>query len=83
MLLDESWLVFHNAAQHERDKDRVIKLSSDWNEIGDQVERHSQVRDQGSYEELAASREPLVAHQPREQDHAVRDEPARFEGSLD
>jgi hypothetical protein len=31
------------------------KLPGDWNEIGNQVERHSQIRDQGGYEELAAS----------------------------
>lgn len=33
----------HKAAKDERHDDRIVELPSDWNEVGDQIERQSQV----------------------------------------
>ena len=44
----------------------------------DQVEGQGEVRDRGGDVELVPSREPLISHQPREQDDTPLDEERRL-----
>ena len=60
--------------QHQRDDDRVVKLASYRNEVGNKIERHRQVADQGKDEDLSGPRDARIAQQPPKQDDAVWDE---------
>ena len=42
-------------AQHQRHEDRVVELSDHRDEVGNQIERHRQVSDEGEEKELSRS----------------------------
>jgi hypothetical protein len=44
-----------DAAQHERHDDRVVELAGDGDEVGDEVEWHREVGDEGEQQELATT----------------------------
>jgi hypothetical protein len=82
MLPDEVRVASDDAAEHKCDENCVVELSRDWNEIGDQVERQGEVRDQRGDEEFVPSRKPLISQEPRKQDDTVGDEPGDCAGVL-
>jgi hypothetical protein len=61
-------------AQHERDDDRVVELSCDWDEVGNEVDWQCQVADAREQEELAATGDARVAGEPADKNDAVGDE---------
>ena len=75
MLADEVWIRTDDATENERDEHGVVELPRHGHEVGDQVEGERKVRDQGADEELVSPREPPIAQEPREQHHAVGNEP--------
>ncbi len=48
-----------------------VEVTGDRNEVGDEVERHEQVRDQGRENELLAASNAGIRKQSPEEDHAV------------
>jgi hypothetical protein len=65
----------YEAAQHERDEDRVVELARDGDEVGHQVERHGEIDEREPGRELPPGRHPRIGEQPLEQHGAVRHEP--------
>src|SRR5262249_29776168 len=61
-------------AQDKRHQDRVVELAGHWDEVGDQVDRHREVGEQGKQQEPAGPRDARVGDQPLEENDAVRDE---------
>ena len=65
----------HDAAKDEGDDDRVVELAGDRDEVGDEVDRHEEVRDERAEEQLVPARHTPVREQALEEDHAVGNEP--------
>jgi Major Facilitator Superfamily len=57
--------------QCERDDDGVVEVARDRDEVGDEVERHEQVGDQGGEDKLLPSGNARIGEQPLEEDDAV------------
>jgi hypothetical protein len=52
-------------AKDERDHDRVVELSCDWDRVGNEVKRQCQVAGEREQEELAATGDARVAGEPQ------------------
>ena len=76
MLPNEARARSDEASEHERDEHGVVELAHDRHEVRDQIERHRQIRDERTYEELVSPRQPLVLQEPREQHDAIGHEPS-------
>jgi hypothetical protein len=63
--------------QCEGDDDGVVEVARDRDEVGHQVERHEQVRDQGGKDELLAAGDAGIGEQPLEENDAVGHERGR------
>jgi hypothetical protein len=63
-----------NAAKHERNEYRIVELACNRDEVGDEVEREQQVRDERGYQQLVATPHPVVGEQPPEEHGAIRNE---------
>jgi hypothetical protein len=57
--------------QCEGDDDGVVEVARDRDEVGDEIERHEQVGDQGGKDELLASRNARIGEQSLEEHDAV------------
>lgn len=68
-------------AKNESHEDGVVELPRDGDEVGDQVEGHDEVGDEGQEQEPAPAGHAPVGDQPTKQDDAVRDE-ARKRGGV-
>jgi hypothetical protein len=62
-------------SEHERDEDRVVELTRDRDEVGDQVERHGEIDERERRRELPPRRHARIAQEPLEQHGAVRNQP--------
>jgi hypothetical protein len=67
-------------AKGKRGDEDVVELTRDRDEIRDQVDRHQEVSDERSQDDLAAPGHPRVAEEPAEEDQAVGDEPGERAG---
>lgn len=63
--------------QCEGDDDGVVEVAGDRNEVGDEVERHEQIRDQGNKDELLTAGDAGIREQSLEEDHAIGNERRR------
>lgn len=63
-----------DGSQHDQHQDRVVQLSGDRDEVGDEIERHREVADQQREQELVPARYSSIAKEPAEEDRAVRHE---------
>lgn len=63
----------HDGAEDDSHEERVVELADDRNEVGNLIERHGEVGDQGDEQELAAAGDALVGEQPAEEHHEVGD----------
>lgn len=63
--------------QCEGDDDGVVEVAGDGNEVGDEVERHEQIRDQDHKDELLTAGDPGIREQSLEEDDAVGNERRR------
>jgi len=63
-----------DSSQHDQHQDRVVQLSGDGDEVGDQIERHRQVADEQAKQQLVPARYSWIAKEPREEDRAIRHE---------
>jgi len=52
-----------DAAQHEHHDERVVELTGNGDEVGDEVKWHREVADQRAQQELAAARHPSIEQQ--------------------
>ena len=57
-----------------RDENCVVQLPGYRNEVGDEIERHGEVRDQQHQRQLRPARHSLVVDEPFAENEAVRDE---------
>jgi inner membrane transporter RhtA len=65
----------YEAAQHQRDENRVVELPEDRDEVGHEVERHREVDEREPRRELPPGRDARVRQQPLEQHRAVGHQP--------
>jgi len=76
VLFDQAWPgSADDHAKDEGDENGVVELAGHGYEVGNEVERQQQVRNEGAQEELVTKRDALVTKQPAKQNDAVRDEP--------
>jgi hypothetical protein len=57
--------------QHQRDENRIVELPGHGDEVGNQVERHRQVADEGEEKEFSRARDPLIAQETANEHHAI------------
>jgi hypothetical protein len=62
-------------AQHERDEDRVVGVTEDRDEVGDQVDRHRQVGEQQPRTQAHPTGQRWVAREPRDEAEQIRKQP--------
>lgn len=75
VLLDElPTAAAEDRTQDEGNENRVVELPRDGDEVGHEVERQRQVGDEPDQDQLVPPRHAAVAREPREENHAVRDE---------
>jgi hypothetical protein len=65
-------------AEHEGDDDRVVELSGDGDEVGDEVERQREVTDECEQEQLASPRHARVTGEPGHEHDAVLGRPHKL-----
>lgn len=75
MLANEPGPTPHEAAQDERDEQRVVELTDDREEVGHEIERQREVADEPGERELPTARHPRIPQEPAEEDGAVGNEP--------
>ena len=66
-----------DVAQCEGDDDGVVEVARDGDEVGNEVERHQQVGDEGGKDELLAAWKAGIGEQSLEEDDAVGHECGR------
>jgi hypothetical protein len=64
----------NDAAEGKGEEDGVVQLPGNRDEVRNQIERHRQIRDKGSEEELVTTRNAPVTEEPSKEQHAVRHE---------
>jgi hypothetical protein len=67
----------HHSAQHQTDRDQIVRIAQDRNEVRDKIDRRGQIREQDAQSDPHASRRLRISGETAEQANNIGHEPLR------